>query len=456
MGNIFADGYNWVADKADRVTTAAGDLYAGVSQGETSAEERARLAQEAAAQAGQHDRKALTKEQQNLQVSEYDPSSIAQQDNWKNWDQARLASQLKPSLNAEQIASAGRAWEEIGNDIAAIFGDLDDLARRAAGDGMRGQAAEAGLNASRPLQEWGRAFGDSVRGTGLKIQEAGIAAEQTKASLQPPAGYDSVRGGMSAMLGPSGALMDGALQMREQQEADQQARQIAENVYGKNYQAVDTSTPTFPPPVNPLAPPPPPPGGDTPGGSGTGAGSGSGSGSGSGYSGSSVGGGGTGGGYSGSSPAQSSSQWASPTPTGPGAGGGTPPGMNPGPGGPSAGFVGGMPPGAGAGAGGRGAGGMGGARGAGAGMGAGGKAGGGMGAGGRAGMGGLGAGAGAGAAGAGAAGRGASGAPGAGAGAGQRGEGSEDNEHERPSWLEEQEDIWMDDMPKTAPPVFGE
>lgn len=95
---------------------------------------------------------------------------------------------------------------------------------------------------------------------------------------------------------------------------------------------------------------------------------------------------------------------------------------------------------------------MGGARGAGAGMGTGGKAGGGMGAGGRAGMGGLGAGA----AGTGAAGRGAAGSPGAGAGAGQRREGSEDNEHERPSWLEEQEDIWMDDMPKTAPPVFGE
>ncbi|WP_165944593.1 hypothetical protein [Saccharopolyspora terrae] len=410
------------------------------------------MAQEAAAKDGRQDLKALNQQQQNLQLNGHDPASITQQDNWKNWDQARLADQLKPSLNPEQIAKSGRAWEKLGNDIAEIFGDLDQKARAAAGDGMRGQAAEAGFNAAKPLQEWGRAFGDSVRGTGLKIQEAGVAAEQTKASLQPPAGYDTTRGVIATAMGPAGGLMDGAAQMREQQEADQQARQIAENVYGKGYQAVDTSTPTFPPPVNPLAPPPPPPGsggGAVPGGSGSGSGGG-------GYSGSSVGGGSAGGSSGGSSPAQSSSQWSSPTPTGPGAGGGTPPGMNPGPGGPSAGFVGGMPPGAGAGAGGRGAGGMGGARGAGAGMGAGGKAGGGMGAGGRAGMGGLGAGAGAGAAGAGAAGRGAAGAPGAGAGAGQRGEGSEDNEHERPSWLEEQEDIWMDDMPKTAPPVFGE
>ncbi len=449
MGNGFTE---W----AGGVATSAGDLFTGLAGGETSAQEQARLAQEAAAKDGRQDLKALNQQQQNLQLNGHDPASITQQDNWKNWDQARLADQLKPSLNPEQIAKSGRAWEKLGNDIAEIFGDLDQKARAAAGDGMRGQAAEAGFNAAKPLQEWGRAFGDSVRGTGLKIQEAGVAAEQTKASLQPPAGYDTTRGVIATAMGPAGGLMDGAAQMREQQEADQQARQIAENVYGKGYQAVDTSTPTFPPPVNPLAPPPPPPGSGDPGGAVPG-GSGSGSGSGGGgYSGSSVGGGSAGGSSGGSSPAQSSSQWASPTPTGPGAGGGTPPGMNPGPGGPSAGFVGGMPPGAGAGAGGRGAGGMGGARGAGAGMGAGGKAGGGMGAGGRAGMGGLGAGAGAGAAGAGAAGRGAAGAPGAGAGAGQRGEGSEDNEHERPSWLEEQEDIWMDDMPKTAPPVFGE
>jgi hypothetical protein len=42
------------------------------------------------------------------------------------------------------------------------------------------------------------------------------------------------------------------------------------------------------------------------------------------------------------------------------------------------------------------------------------------------------------------------------AGAGQRGKGSEDQEHDRPSWLEEQDDVWFDGMPKTAPPVFGE
>lgn len=52
--------------------------------------------------------------------------------------------------------------------------------------------------------------------------------------------------------------MDAGAQMRERAEADKQARQIVQNVYTPGYTAVDSSTPTFPPPVDPLNPPPPP------------------------------------------------------------------------------------------------------------------------------------------------------------------------------------------------------
>lgn len=81
----------------------------------------------------------------------------------------------------------------------------------------------------------------------------------------------------------------------------------------------------------------------------------------------------------------------------------------------------------------------------------------GRGAGGRAGMGGLGGAGGANAAG-GAAGRGGqAGAPGAGAGAGRGKQGeSEEQEHQRPGWLVEQDDVFTNDMQRTAPPVFGD
>ncbi|GAA3365828.1 hypothetical protein GCM10020366_67280 [Saccharopolyspora gregorii] len=119
---------------------------------------------------------------------------------------------------------------------------------------------------------------------------------------------------------------------------------------------------------------------------------------------------------------------------------------------------GGGPGGAAGGRGGVGAGGSGGRMG-GLGAGAGAGAGSGTGAGGRAGIGGLGgagggtsASGGAGAAGA----RGGAGAPG-GVGGGQRGaQQGEDAEHERPSWLIEEEDVFTNDMRAVAPPVFGD
>jgi hypothetical protein len=43
-----------------------------------------------------------------------------------------------------------------------------------------------------------------------------------------------------------------------------------------------------------------------------------------------------------------------------------------------------------------------------------------------------------------------------GAGAARGGQGGEDEEHDRPSWLLENDDIFLDDMDPVAPPVFGD
>ncbi|GAA4620620.1 PPE domain-containing protein [Saccharopolyspora hordei] len=441
--------------------------------GETRAEEQRRRMAEEAAAAIQKREQQLTKQQAGLDIQGTDPASITQHDNWNDWDHARLYNQLGQSLKPDQINESGQAWVKLGESIAQIFADLEPETRKAAGDELQGEAAEAGLNAAKPLQEWGQQFGDAVRGTGLKIQEAGNAAAQTKMTMEPPKEFDGFRLGVRSII-PGGGVVDVAQQLMEQREAEQKARQLVQNVYANGYQAVDSSTPAFPPPVDPLNPPPPPDQGrsTTQGISSTPSGiSGNPTGGGTVPGGGSVPSGSVPSGYT--PPSQTGSQWAGQTPNLPGGGHGMPgPGSNAPGGGGGAGFIGAMPPGAG-GAGGMGAGGRGGlgaggagARGAGAGgaMGAGGRAGAGgpgLGAAGRAGMGGLGAG---GAAGAGAVGGAAGGAAGRGAGgmgagagaAGQRGQGSEDQEHERPSWLEEQDDIWLDDMPKTAPPVFGD
>ena len=97
------------------------------------------------------------------------------------------------------------------------------------------------------------------------------------------------------------------------------------------------------------------------------------------------------------------------------------------------------------------------AGGRGGGMGGGGRGGGQLGAGGRAGVGGLGGGSAAsGGAAGGAGGRG--GAPMGGAGGAGRGnqQEGEEQEHSRPSWLTEAEDVFTNDLERVAPPVFGD
>lgn len=457
---------NWITDSAEAVGGSAYDIFQSATGGETRAQQSVLQQQQAAKAASESSRKQLELQQRGLQVQGNDPASIQQHDNWEEWDHQRLVSELRDSLKVDDINSSGRAWEKLGTKISELFADLDKETRAAAGDGMRGQAAEAGLGAAKPLQEWGKSFGDSVRMTGLKVQEVGVTAEQTKQSIQPPSDPSTARVLLGAASTAStmglGGLADAGLQMKEQSEDEKRARAVAQKVYTPGYSTVDKSTPTLPPPVDPLNPPPaPPPGsnqpsipgsqnpsvsGRTPGRSGTP--------SGTDPSGSSPSGpGGPNSPSMPNSPAQSGSSWANP-PHAPGAqppGAGGPPG---GPGGAPGGMVGGAMPGSGAGAGG----GAGAGRGAGgAGVGAGGRPASGMGAGGRAGAGGA-AGGGAGAAGAsgsGAGGRGAGGAAGGGAGGG-RGQDQDYSEHERPSWLEEQDDIWLEDMPKTAPAVFGD
>jgi hypothetical protein len=52
--------------------------------------------------------------------------------------------------------------------------------------------------------------------------------------------------------------------------------------------------------------------------------------------------------------------------------------------------------------------------------------------------------------------RGATGMGAGGAGRGNGAQGEDEQEHERPSWLLEEEDVWTNDLQRTAPPVFGD
>lgn len=465
---------DFVGGVVDTVVDTGRDAGAGVFGWETTAQKEAREKSEAATKAGEAERAKLEAQNKGLEdgIQGYDPASISTCENWGAYGHQELFDRNK-SLDEGKADETGQAWGKLAAALKDLGGRYSTELKQKIAGGWEGEAAEAAGSVGDPLSKWMTDSSAAFELTGNRIKEAGSAASQTRNSVPEPEGHNIARTiGTSMAAGPMAPIAGGGdalAQMKERQEAERAAQETMGRVLGATYQNVDTQVPTYhdmqgkpvdppgPPPPPNISPPPPPvsPGGGDRSGGGGGSVSPSGVGGGSGGGGG--GGAGTGPDMPGDGgPAGSGSAWA----PGTGGGGGNPGGPGagglPGPGGGSGGVGVGVMPGAGAGAGGGGRG----AGGAGAG-GAGGRAGGAgsLAAGGRAGAGGVGAGGAAGAAGGagarGGAAGGRGGAMGGAGGAGRGGQGGNEEEHDRPSWLEEQDDVWMNDMPRTAPPVFG-
>ncbi|MEV5540174.1 hypothetical protein AB0L13_25315 [Saccharopolyspora shandongensis] len=438
---------------------------------ESAAEEDRKKHGEEANRVAQQQQSQLAQQNSGLNVTSYDSPAITQCLNWSGFSHGQIYKTNQESIDQGKVGEVAEAWKKLATGLRERGNNYaTDLAKIVDG-GWEGEAANNAREVGKPASDWMKASADAFEMTGNNLHAAGEAAGQASKMVEKPQGFSWGQAASASIpFGIAGGGVNALSQMEEQEQAEKAAQETMARVYSPTLTQVDAKMPQYkgpdgntkePPPV----PPPPPtewggggpgnpgggpgggmpgggtgklpgggiPGGGIPGGGIPGGGIGS-DGIGGGYDPSRIGSDIPGGGYT--TPSGTGSQWADQPglPGGGGAGlpgGGAGGGLGGGAGG--AGMVGGMAGGMGAGAGG-------------------------MAAGGRAGVGGLGAGAGAGAAGgAGARGAGAGrGAMGGMGGAGQRGQGTEDQEHERPSWLEEQDDIWMNDMPKTAPPVLGE
>lgn len=240
----------------DSVTDAVSDSYNSYTGDETDAQQHNQADTAAAREDAQQQRQSLEEQQQDIDVDGYDPPSIDQHDNWDAWSHEQLYG-FRDTLKTEEITSSGRAIEQLGGRLRGIFEGMESGARAAAGDGLQGQGAEAAMSAARPVQNWGAAFGGALALTGLKVQEAATTAEQTKASIPPPPEFSTVRevGGEFVSAVTGGEYSDAKLRAQEKAEAAKAARAVVKNVYTPNYESVDKTTPALPPPVNPLEPP---------------------------------------------------------------------------------------------------------------------------------------------------------------------------------------------------------
>ncbi|WP_258342885.1 PPE domain-containing protein [Saccharopolyspora gregorii] len=446
---------------------------------ESSAEKERKEHGEEANRIAQQQQAQLAQQNAGMDVQGFDKPAITQCVNWGGFDHAQIYSTNQDSIDQGKVGEVAQVWIEFAKELRGRGENYATDVQRIVEGGWEGEAANTAKEVGKPASDWMRASADAFEVTGNNLNAAGEAAGQARNMVDQPDGYSVGRGvAASIPFGPAGAGLDALGQMEEREQAEKAAQETMGRVYSPTLTQVDSNMPQYTGPDGSTKEPPAatqPAGtdwGTGPGANGVGPGTGGGIGTGGGGIGGGTGGGGLPGGGYGSggtggfggagshpgSPSGSGSQWSGPA-YGPGAGG-VPGGTGGlGSGGSGAGAGGGIGAIGGLGAGGAGAGGAGrGAGGLGAGGGAGRGAGtSGVGAGGRAGVGGTGAGAGAGAAGgARGAGAGRGGMGGGMGGAGQRGQSGEDAEHERPSWLEEHDDIWMNDMPKTAPPVLGE
>lgn len=441
---------------------------------DTYAQQEANQRAERAEKLGKKERAELGERNRALRddINGYDDPAITSTENWAGYSHADIY-RHNQSINEGKADETARAWQKLGKALRERGPDFDSKLKSIIGNGWEGEAADKAATVGEPVRKWLEGSGGAFEMTGNRLEQAASGAGQAKQMVPEPEEHSWGRSAVAAIpLGPSGAGADAVAQMRERREAENQAREAMDRVYSRTLTHVDAGIPRFQKPDgSPADPPPVTPQDPTDwGGGGGGSGGGPGSGGGSGGSGGGSGGSGGGsdsGGGSGpddgdstppipspgptpappappgpttpDGPAQSDPSWRTPSPEMPsGPGGPNDPGgsgrQSPGGGG-FVGAPGGMAGGAGAGgdrtvgAGGRsGAGATGGARGGGmAGAAAPAGARGGAGRGGM--VGGMG---------------------------GQRGQGAEDEEHEHPSWLEELDDVWFNDMPRTAPPVLGE
>ncbi|WP_243793238.1 PPE domain-containing protein [Saccharopolyspora gloriosae] len=464
---------------------------------DTRAQQEQRERSEGAERAGERRRDALAEQNERLHSGgEFDPPSITERENWQSYSHQELYDINVRSLGLAEAQAAAEAWRKIGQELKAIGPELQRDSQAAIEAGWEGDAADVAKASAEPLVKWMTDSGEAFHLTGNKIEEAGSAAGQAKAMVPEPQGFSVGRAVASSIPGGLvGGGMDALAQMRERQEAERAAQDTMQRVLTPTYENVDATVPVYPgldgaplPPPPPGEPPPveapPPPVVPGPGRDGGSGGNDlrrddrvGGDHGGNDRGGNDRGGNDQGGNDRGGDrkvqplpypnrPAESDSSWVPDRPESPHDR--TPSGPPRPPGSPQTPpVIGGPMPVGGGGGGGRvggpAGGKAGGAIGSGPGSGvASGRTGTGAGnppgPGGRAGVatpnvGAPGAGAGATAGGAGGGPRGAAG----GMGAGNRGgQGGEDYEHEHPGWLQEQDDIWLDGMPKTAPPVFGE
>ena len=177
--------------------------------------------------------------------------------NWAAWGHAEIRSMLDTSVDSSDISDAASAWRDLGRHaIDVITGLTRDLNETVSG-GWRGAAADAAISSLGPVNQWSAGLADTADHTTALMDAAGSSAGQAKATVPPAQSHDWGQSLRSfALSGAAGAVIDAVAQDQAQSEAHAEAVQIMNNVYSAPINDHRIAVPVYPQLVDPTFQPP--------------------------------------------------------------------------------------------------------------------------------------------------------------------------------------------------------
>ncbi|MGH4009884.1 MAG: PPE domain-containing protein [Pseudonocardiaceae bacterium] len=177
--------------------------------------------------------------------------------NWAAWGHAEIRSMLDTSVDPSDISDAASAWRDLGRHATDIVTGLTRDLNGTVSGGWRGAGADAAVAALAPLDQWSASVADAADHTTALMDASGSSAGQAKATVPPAKEHDWGQSLRSfALGGPAAAVIDAVAQDRAQSEAHTEAVQIMNNVYSAPINDHRVAVPAYPQLVDPTLQPP--------------------------------------------------------------------------------------------------------------------------------------------------------------------------------------------------------
>lgn len=171
-----------------------------------------------------------------------DPDYVSVVEVFDNLSHAEIH-QAVGQLDPAALASAGELFLTTSTGLGDSVDSAHSEIRAAIADGWRGTAAQQASDAVRDFEQAGRKIADVLTAVGVRLSQAGDAAESIRAAITEP---DGTQPDPAAALLDSGRAADNAAIVRQAENARLDAVQAMESIYAGAFLPTGSGVPAFP------------------------------------------------------------------------------------------------------------------------------------------------------------------------------------------------------------------